>query len=147
MSDGLNHLLLVSTALERHRPVPMEAGDWLAGAVNRWLTGEVPTLDEAMGLRPPAGSRRPATRLRLAARDAALRDALAFYSHMSRAAAAQRVATLLARYASTGWNRDRNARICPYGADSINSALWRAMKAGNGRAIGAEMVRKIGNEP
>lgn len=95
--------------------------------------------------RPGPGERLPATRLRMAERDAALGEAAArYFGDLSIPAQAAELAAMLARYASSGWLRDRTAeRPPPRHAGRIEGLLWLVLKANLGRSIGARRMQQI----
>lgn len=70
MNAGPERLLMLLGESERLSPPIRE---WIEGGITCWLKGE--SLDDALGLKPGQGQRKPATRLRVAMRDSELRRA------------------------------------------------------------------------
>ena len=136
-------LAAVADALERGERLGPAAAAELAEAIRQALAGRS-RLDEALGLRGGPGERSAATRMMIARRDAALREAAArFWPDAPAAQQAEELATRWARYASSAWRRDAGEATCPARHEgTVYAALWAAMRAG-ARPLSAERIRRL----
>ena len=86
-----------------------DAGVRAVGAgIRSYLSGDAPSLDAALELRPEAGYRRPATLARFAERDTLLRRAADQFFPGNASHQARELFTTISRYATSSWPRERD---------------------------------------
>ena len=130
MTDGAQIMLALAAHLRDGAALPDAARQHVARAVEKWLAGEVETLEAALGVQPGPGHRRLPTQLARTRRDDLVRQAAArFAEGTSPAAQARWLATHWRRYAGTAWPRERHLTTPPaHRAGTIESIFWQAMK-------------------
>ena len=114
-------------ALQHHEASDMQA---LGNDLLRWWwQGAGQPLERVLGLRPAPGQRSPNTVARLAQRDVLIRALAAAHYPGRSLAAAEAMRRAWARYASSGWPRDRQSEEVPsYRVGKPEAWFWQIMR-------------------
>ena len=145
MLSSINNLREIARRCQIGEPLGEELADWLAGALQKYLSQGCRTIEEALNLRFPQGGipwwREEAIRKR----DGAIRDlAERFHSHLLLCAKAREICSMAARYAASSWRFDRGGDAMPsHYAGTANELLWHAFKSGATMPIGERQLRNI----
>jgi len=143
--DTLDNLRQVAGRCLTDEPLGRDLAVWLGEALERYLTRQARTIEEALGLIFPQGGvpwwREEAIRLR----DAALREwAEGFLGDCSVCRQANLIWTGAVRYAASAWPIDREHDEMPARyVETPKEYLWRAFKSGAPMPIGERQLRNI----
>lgn len=138
---------MTSPAAELHEAAEILAANGkpaLARGIRRFLAGDVPDLESALGMKGAPGERSWRTVDAIERRDAAIRELRRrHHADQGPSAAAKAIANDLTRYECTGWARDRLADEMPAAYRGKPRGLhWRILKAG-GTAPGQRRIYDI----
>lgn len=115
----------------------------IAVGLNRFLSGETDDFAAALDLKSPRGKRGWRTLSRVAARDAAIREAAEkFFPALKPTQQAKELAAALLRYQASAWRIDQQKQNCPYKAGDLRAALWLILTRAD-HAPAARRIRKI----
>lgn len=111
-------------------PLPDRDRRQIADALARFLAGEEPSLDEALGLKPQGGQRSAQTVAILAERDRLLREAAAeFFSGLLVTQQARELHRRWTRYEASGWRRERALDVVPSSRlGTLEGRLWAILR-------------------
>lgn len=134
----------VAEALRASAVVPTTDAAPIAEGLSRWLSGEVPDLATALGVRGAPGQRAPRTAAAMAERDRLVREAAAtFFPGQTTTAQAAGIASKIRRYETAGWLRERGEQRCPSRhVGKIEASLWEIMRA-TGGGLGERRIRYV----
>ena len=131
---------MVDVLRRQNDPGMHEAADGIAA----YRAGRVPTLEDALGLRPGPGQRSAPTRAIMAERDQWIRQAAAdHFPGPSTSRQARQLHTAIDRYAASSWRHDKESTRCPRRlTGTINAVVWEILSL-DGRVLCFERIRKI----
>ena len=141
----IDDLREIARCCRKGEPMDERLTNWLGTALERFLTQDSRSLEEAMGLRSPQGGVPWHLEEALRHRDAALRQlAACFRDGQSVTAQAKQIHTWSVRYAATAWRFDRNREEMPAPYRGTEKALlWQAFKSGARMPICERHLRNI----
>ena len=118
---------------------------WLGSALQKFLSHECISLDEALGLKFPRGGVPWWMEEAMRERDAALRQLVRrFCPDKSVRAQAQYIVSRSRRYAASAWRFDREKKDMPREYLGTQKAcLWRAFKSGASMPISERRLRDL----
>ncbi|MDR9820602.1 hypothetical protein RJJ63_15000 [Rhizobium hidalgonense] len=115
----------------------------MAARLNRFLSGETDDVAAALDLKSSRGKRPLRALSKVAARDAAIREAAeTFFPALKPSQQADELAAALRRYATSAWRSDWQKQECPYKAGDLRAALWLILTRVD-HPLSAERIRKI----
>ena len=103
---------------------------FIAHGITSVLSGDRGSLDEALGLRPGPGQRRPSTLARLAERDKLYRRAAReFFPGLKPAKQAHELHRAFSRYETTAWRFDKGGTVTcpPQHAGTVRALAWEVL--------------------
>ena len=141
----IDDLREIARCCQEGEPIDERLTRWLGGALERFLTQDTRSLEEAMGLQAPQGGVPWHLEEALRHRDAALRQlAACFCDGASVSAQAKQIHTWSVRYAAAAWRFERNREEMPAHYRGTEKALlWQAFKSGARMPICERHLRNI----
>ncbi len=118
---------------------------WLGERLDRYLSHECASIDDALGLRQERGGVPWWLVEAMYARDAALRDLADMVAgDCSRTARAREVRRRTLCYAGSAWRHDRDCEAMPPAyRNNAREHIWRAFKSGAPMPLGERQLRNI----
>ena len=141
----IDDLREIARCCQEGEPMDERLTLWLGVALERFLTQDTRSLEEALGLQAPQGGVPWHLEEALRHRDAALRQlATRFCEGMSVSAQARQIHTWSVRYAATAWRFERTREEMPAHYEGTYKApLWQAFKTGARMPICERRLRNI----
>ncbi len=145
MLSQIGTLREISECCRTGRKLDASHSRWLANALQKFLSHECVSLDEALGLRFPRGGVPWWMEEAMRDRDAALRQFVRkFCPGKSVRAQAQYIVTRSGRYAASAWRFDREKKDMPKEYPGTQKAyLWQAFKSGAPMPISERRLRDL----
>ena len=141
----IDDLREIARCCQEGEPMDERLTRWLGRALERFLTQDSRTIEEAMGLQAPQGGVPWHLEEALRRRDAALRELAAWFCDgQTVSAQAKQIHSWSVRYAAATWRFDREREDMPahYGGTE-KALLWRAFKSGARMPICERQLRSI----
>ncbi len=141
----IDDLREIARCCQEGEPMDERLTLWLGGAIERFLTQDSRSLEEALGIQAPQGGVPWHLEEALRHRDAALRQlAVNFCDGMSVSAQARQIHTWSVRYAATAWRFDGTREEMPaHYQGTYKGPLWQAFKSGARMPICERRLRNI----
>ena len=141
----IDDLREIARCCQEGEPMDERLTLWLGVALERFLTQDTRSLEEALGLQAPQGGVPWHLEEALRHRDAALRQLAArFCEGLSVSAQARQIHTWSVRYAATAWRFERARDEMPVHYEGTYKApLWQAFKSGARMPICERRLRNI----
>jgi hypothetical protein len=117
---------------------------FVAEGILAYLSGAVASLDEALGVKPEPGQRKPITLAMIAARNESLRETAAReFPGIAVSRQAHKMHTEMSRYAASAWKQDRHEKQIPERLAGTAQAVAWQMLTDEDRLISERQIRKI----
>ncbi len=145
MTTTVETLREISTLCRQGRPMAHTDAVWLATALERFLTRQCRTLEDAFGLHYPRGGVPWWSEEAIRIRDRALRELAArFLDGRSVNTQAREIRSLSLRYGASAWRFDAAHADMPAGyTGSAKEYLWRAFRSGARMPLSERQLRNI----
>ena len=145
MIATIDRLRTISSRCLAGQTLDNEDACWLGTSLQRFLTHQTTSVEEALGLNFPKGGVPWWQEVAIRERNAAICELAAHHlSDRCPSAKARQVSTMSIRYAASAWRIDRSRDDMPaHYAGTTREHLWRAFKSGAVMPLGERQLRTI----